>query len=114
MDSATVNDKLTDSLDEIESVLLAEHHHTQAGYIAKLRGLYRSVMQADREEFQRLVTTDGFLWLGMGTIADVPLSSKEVGDRFVRAYHDFATECERLGFGSTHSRHLLRVFGQQI
>jgi hypothetical protein len=114
MNPATTQDKLVGCLDEIESLLLSDHHYTQAGYIAKLRELYRSVMQSDQKEFQRLVTTDKFLWLGMGTIADSELSSKEAGQRFVRAYYDFAIECERLGFGSIYSRDLVSVFGKWI
>ena len=114
MDSSATKDKLTDCLVEIESLLLSDRHYTQAGYIAKLRELYHSVMQTDHEEFQRLVTTDKFLWLGMGTIADISLSSKDAGQRFVRAYYDFATECERLGFGSIYSRDLVSVFGKWI
>ncbi len=112
MNSPATRSKLTDSLDAIESVLLADSHFTQAGYIAKLRELFRSVMQTDREEFQRLVTTDKFLWMGMGTIADICPSTKEANRRFVRAYYDFAVECERLGFGSVYSKDLINIFGK--
>ena len=114
MDSSTKKDKLTDSLDEIESLLLSDSFTSDADYISGLRRLYRSVMISDREEFERIVTTDKFLWLGMGTIADRCLSSKEAGQRFTRAYYDLATECERLGLGSPYSRNLARVFGQWI
>ena len=114
MDSSTTKDKLTDSLDAIESVLVADSHFTQAGYIARLRQLYRSVMQTDREEFQRLVTTDKYLWIGMGTIADICPSSKEAGQRFARAYYDFAVECERLGLSSIYSKDLISIFGKWI
>ena len=114
MDSSTKKDKLTDSLDEIESVLLSDSFNSEADYISGLRQLYRSVMISDREEFERIVTTEKYLWGGMGTIADSCLSSKEAGQRFTRAYYDFATECERLGLGSPYSRDLVRVFGQWI
>jgi hypothetical protein len=113
MDSTTTKDKMTDCLDQIESLFLSESYNMQADYIAGLRRLYRSVMIADREEFERLVT-DGYLWLGMGTIADISFASKDAGQRFVRAYYDFASECERLGLGSTHSRKLMSVFGEWI
>lgn len=110
MDSTAKNDKITQSLSEIESLLLSEHHHRQAGYIAKLRELYCSALQADRIEFERLVTTDKYLWLGMGTIADIILTSEDANLRFGQAYFDFATECERLGLRSIYTEDLLQVF----
>jgi len=114
MDSSNTQDKLTACLDEIESLLLSEDYYTQASYIAKLSELYRSATKFDRQKFHQLVTTDKFLWLGLGTIADITLSSEDGNRRFIRAYYDFATECERLGFGSLYSQDLLNNFGKWI
>ena len=114
MDSSNTQDKLTACLDEIELLLLSEDYYTQASYIAKLSELYRSVVPSDRQKFHQLVTTDKFLWLGLGTIADITLSSEDRNQRFIRAYYDFATECEQLGFGSIYSQDLLNNFGKWI
>jgi hypothetical protein len=114
MDSSNTQDKLTACLDEIELLLLSEDYYTQASYIAKLNELYRSAAKFDRAKFHQLVTTDKFLWLGLGTIAEITLSSEDRNQRFIRAYYDFATECERLGFGSVYSQDLLNNFGKWI
>ncbi len=104
---------MTDCLDEIESLFLSENHNSRADYIAGLRRLYRSVMIADREEFGRLVT-GSYLWVGMGSIADTSFSSKDAGQRFVRAYYDFAAECDRMGFGSLYSQSMMEVFNKWL
>jgi hypothetical protein len=114
MGYSIAKNKLDSALMALEELLRADGYDSQSAYISNLRELYNSSKEADQSEFRRLITKEKFIWLGMGTIAEIVLSTDEQNQKFVQTYYDLAAECERLGFGSIYSRDVENFFGKQL
>ena len=57
------------------------------------------------------MTRDKYLWLGMGTIADICFNDAATDREFRTAYLQLAEACEHLGLASIYSRDVLKIFG---
>ena len=101
---------IAESLSSIEQLLREDSFHSQANHVERLLVVHRSTSPADQAEFRRLLTADKYLWLGMGTIADVCMSSPTRDSLFRSHYRYLASACEASGFGSIYSRDILSTF----
>jgi hypothetical protein len=102
------------ALEKIAMILRQVDYATHAADIEVLREAALSNDPHDQSHFQSEITGNKWYWLGMGTIADISFSDRELNGRFKRAYYELATACDTHGFGSIYSRDVATVYGRWI
>lgn len=108
------SDPIPTALAEIAAVLRQDNFVRHPANIDKLRSVALSSDPEQQKYFRYEITVNKYYWMGMGTIADLILSTDELNWRFMQAYFDLATACEAAGLGSVHSRGIADSFGRQL
>jgi hypothetical protein len=107
-------DAIPTALEKIAAILREEDYFAHAADIDALREAALSNDQRDQDHFRSEITRNKWYWLGMGTIADISFSDRELNSRFKRAYHELAMACDESGFGSIYSRDVVTIYGGWI
>jgi hypothetical protein len=107
-------DAIPTALKIIAEILRQEDYAVHAVDIEALRDAALSNDPHDQYRFRSEITGNKWYWLGMGTIADISFSDRELNSRFKRAYYELAMACDANGFGSIYSRDVAIVYGRWI
>lgn len=99
-------------LAQLRLCLEKEGHTNASAYLADLHELCESSGADDRKEFERIVRSDKYLWLGMGTIGDLDLHDPSIKQKFEDTYYAFAKICTHSKLRSDYSADALKIFEQ--